>query len=469
MMHNKDLNLLELFSGAGGFLQGFLKAGFTFNNVFFSEIDKHAIANYKYNFKKATYAGSVKHIRGNQLPRIDIITFGSPCQDFSIAGNRAGLDGEKSSLIGEAIRLISEKRPSIFVWENVKGAFSSNEGRDFQAILREFTNLGGYRLEWQLLNTDWVLPQNRERIYLIGHLTGASFPGVFPISKNDRLFRNKIQRQPQAENCQCLKGNDNLKKDDTYISVPKKAGCLSGGGNSGGLNSDMTTIETGVLRTFSKGTDFRKIQSDLSPSLSARVRKDGNNQPVIKIQPVLTIDRKIKRQNGRRFKEAGEPSFTLNCQDHHGIMITQTKELENGDSLNLKALKSKTRRGEVGKGKTHTLDTDPQQAVYQNKQIRRLTNIEWERLQGFPDDWTKKGLFLPKWIENYLRKRKRFTHPDLFQKMYESALIKFQSNQEKEIPNTQRYKLMGNAVTTDIVEIVALKIKDCLIQINTPL
>ena len=123
---------------------------------------------------------------GGAITRPNIITFGSPCQDFSVAGKRTGLEGQRSSLIGEAIRLITECRPDIFIWENVKGVFSSNDGEDFWAVVQAFTNIGGYRLEWQLLNTAWFLPQNRERIYLIGHLaeTGGRFK-VFPIGEGD--------------------------------------------------------------------------------------------------------------------------------------------------------------------------------------------------------------------------------------------------------------------------------------------
>ena len=184
----QDLVLLDLFSGAGGFHMGLERAGFTFRKVYFSEIDKHAIANYKYNFPNAEYIGSVTDVRGGDLGRVDIITFGSPCQDFSLAGKRTGMEGERSVLITEAIRLISECRPSVFIWENVKGVFSSNGGADFWAILAAFANIGGYRLEWQLLNTSWVLPQNRERIYLVGHLAGGSEPGVFPFRDSDSVF-----------------------------------------------------------------------------------------------------------------------------------------------------------------------------------------------------------------------------------------------------------------------------------------
>src|SRR3990167_9613279 len=128
---NQKINIVELFAGIGGFSKGLMDAGFDIGKHYFSEIDKHAIANYKYNFKDAESIGSVTDVRGRELERPDIITFGSPCQDFSLAGQRKGMEGQRSSLILHAIRLIGECRPDFFIWENVKGTYSSNDGADF--------------------------------------------------------------------------------------------------------------------------------------------------------------------------------------------------------------------------------------------------------------------------------------------------------------------------------------------------
>ncbi|MEG2775435.1 MAG: DNA (cytosine-5-)-methyltransferase, partial [Acetivibrio sp.] len=198
------MKVIELFSGIGGFSKGIERAGYKISEHYFSEIDKHAIANYKYNFQNAEYIGDIKSIQSRDFGAIDIITFGSPCQDFSLAGKRKGLEGERSSLIGEAIRLISDIRPSVFIWENVKGAFSSNSGADFWAILQAFANIGGYRFEWQLLNTKWFLPQNRERIYLIGHFAGRSKPGVFPIGNEIAMDH---QRTAEKQIASCIQGS----------------------------------------------------------------------------------------------------------------------------------------------------------------------------------------------------------------------------------------------------------------------
>jgi DNA (cytosine-5)-methyltransferase 1 len=112
-MKKIKINHLDLFSGIGGFHLGFEKAGFEVNS-YFSEVDKYAIDVYKNNFKNSNYVGSVTDVRGTQLPKIDAITFGSPCQDFSLAGKRKGMGGQRSSLITEAIRLIDAVQTTFF-------------------------------------------------------------------------------------------------------------------------------------------------------------------------------------------------------------------------------------------------------------------------------------------------------------------------------------------------------------------
>ena len=313
------INHLDLFSGIGGFHLGFEKAGFEVNS-YFSEIDKYAIDVYKNNFKNSKYVGSVTDVRAEQLPRIDAITFGSPCQDFSLAGKRKGMGGDRSSLITEAIRLIDECRPRFFIWENVKGTFSSNNGEDFWAIIQAFTNIGGYRLEWQLLNTKWFLPQNRERIYLVGYLGDGSGGQVFPIRESNKQI-NELQRQ-QTNTC-----------------------CLT-----------------------------------------TRYGADGNGS--------YLIERKLNAQT--LDTTCNQAIITGGTQKNSAEMINQSPALTSA----------------MGMGGGHI--------PILNK-IRRLTPIECERLQGFPDNWTEYG-------------------------------------ESGKISDTQRYKMCGNAVTVDVVEAVAKNI-----------
>tara|TARA_R110001592_G_scaffold360106_1_gene667948 strand:+ start:66 stop:1190 length:1125 start_codon:yes stop_codon:yes gene_type:complete len=364
------MNHLDLFSGIGGFSLG-LKKVFNIKHTYYSEIDKYAIDVYKHNFKNSTYVKSITDVQGRNLPRIDVITFGSPCQDFSLAGKRKGMDGERSSLITEAIRLIKECRPRFFIWENVKGTFSSNSGSDFWAIIQAFTNIGGYRLEWQLLNTKWFLPQNRQRIYLVGYIRNGSKGQVFPITENNRKV-NDIQGQ-QANTC-TLTTRYEAGGNGSYIIKRK-------------LNAQETDLkQIGIIGKDSEATRVYNTNC-------AKTIKDGGGMGV---------------KTGL---------YMIQTNNKKGYEIASR-----GDTINYAVPTSKTRRGRVGKGVAQTLDTGCNQAVLDNK-IRRLTPIECERLQGFPDDWTKNGKELGT------------------------------------ISDSQRYKMCGNAVTVDVVEAVAKKIK----------
>jgi len=440
----KEIDILELFSGIGGFSKGFIDAGYTIKNHSFSEIDKHAIANYKYNFKDAEHIGSVTDVRGIKTP--DVLTFGSPCQDFSIAGKRMGMEGQRSSLIGEAIRLIAELRPAVFIWENVKGTFSSNNGQDFWAIIAAFANIGGYRLEWQLVNTSWFLPQNRERIYLIGHLAGRSKPGVFPFTENGGLFNKQkgtIQRRPQAENSTTIKQGFGNKADDTFISVPKIAGCLTGGGHSGGLHSDMTTIK--VNSATKKGYEVAQEGDSInfsnpnSETRRGRVGKvvaqtlDTQGNQAVMIPHISRTDeakahRKASMANGKDHTpfqgkkiewKISDVMNTITCATQKDNLVKSGTWRTHKDGNGFRELKSElagtlpARAREDGSG---------QAVISIQNQIRRLTEIECEKLQGFPDNWTKYG-------------------------DYNGAI--------KEIARTQRYKMCGNAVTVAVVKAIA--------------
>lgn len=171
---------LELFSGIGGFSKGLEVAGYNFDTVYYSEIDKHAIANFKYNYPYAKHIGSVTKISSANIKHPDIITFGSPCQNFSPVGDGKGLLGKESHLISYAIEAVRRFRPDIFIWENVKGILFTRHRADFWSIIKAFADIGTYRLEWQLCNSAWLLPQNRERIFLVGRVAEKCTDNLFP-------------------------------------------------------------------------------------------------------------------------------------------------------------------------------------------------------------------------------------------------------------------------------------------------
>ncbi len=191
------MNYLDLFSGIGGFSLGLHRAGFKFDKHYFSEIDPYATKIYSRHFPDAVGLGSITGVNPSELGKVDIITFGFPCQDLSSSGKRAGITGGRSGLFFEATRLIRELRPSIFIFENVKGLLTSNRGQDFEVVLREIADIGLYECEWQLLNTAWLLPIDRERVYFVGRIradNGSS--SVFPLEFKRSLDARKTRPLP---------------------------------------------------------------------------------------------------------------------------------------------------------------------------------------------------------------------------------------------------------------------------------
>ena len=158
----------------------------------YSEIDKYAIKTYERHFKHDNYGDATK-INPTELPDFDLLVGGFPCQAFSIAGKRKGFDDTRGTLFFDIARILAEKRPRHMVLENVKGLLSHDGGKTFQTILGVLSDLG-YRVEWQVLNSkDFGVPQNRERIYFIGHLRGECSGEVFPIINTHRQATKPIQ------------------------------------------------------------------------------------------------------------------------------------------------------------------------------------------------------------------------------------------------------------------------------------
>ena len=420
-----EINQLDLFSGIGGFHLGFERAGYKVKS-YFSEVDKHAIAVYKQQFKDSTYVGSVTDVRGAELPSIDLITFGSPCQDFSLAGKRKGMGGERSSLILEAIRLINECRPRAFVWENVKGTFSSNDGRDFAAILQAFANIGGYRLEWQLLNTSWFLPQNRERIYLVGYSTAPSgdWRGVFPIGEDNRAY-DGVQRQV-SKTLTCRYTADS---NGSFL-ITNKQSAEKFKVKSATKAGYETAEEVDSINLSNPNSETRRGRVGKG---KAQTLETSCNQAVVQPYSDIEIGDIRYDEGGFRPRKNGiapalvgnsNKSGTPNCSI---LKINESVQpVQIGQSTKTFAHKSGTLIGKEGQDAFTIRSSNPNGVKDQSYRIRRLTPIECERLQGFPDNHTEYG--------NY-------------------------DGEVKKMSNTQRYKQCGNAVTVDVVKAVAEQLK----------
>lgn len=177
------MKYFSLFSGIGGFELGIGKRG---KCVGFSEVDKYAIQIYQKHFPEHKNYGDIKNIKTEDLPEFDLLVGGFPCQSFSIAGKRRGFDDTRGTMFFEIARILKAKQPRLLLLENVKGLLSHEEGRTFATIISTLDELG-YDLQWQVLNSkNFGVPQNRERVFIVGHLRGTSRPKVFPLSKDDK-------------------------------------------------------------------------------------------------------------------------------------------------------------------------------------------------------------------------------------------------------------------------------------------
>src|SRR3990167_712646 len=164
------MKVFSTFAGVEGIGMGLPEE---WERVGFSEIDKYASQVLAYHHPNVKNYGDITKIDWRQVPDFDVLTGGSPCQDFSIAGKRQGLNGTRSSLAWEFIRGLRDKQPKYFIWENVKGVMSSRGGWDFANLLCAFSE-SGYSLWWQILNAkDFGVPQNRERIFVVGFREGS--------------------------------------------------------------------------------------------------------------------------------------------------------------------------------------------------------------------------------------------------------------------------------------------------------
>jgi DNA (cytosine-5)-methyltransferase 1 len=277
----------------------------------YSEIDKYATQIYQSHFPSHKNYGDITKINADELPDFDFLCGGFPCQSFSIAGKRRGFADTRGTLFFDIARILQAKKPRLLLLENVKGLLSHDNGKTFATIVATLSELG-YDLQWQVLNSkNFGVPQNRERVFIIGHLRGTPRPEVFPL------------------------GTTNPKALE-YV---------------GGILSEKAKLwlDNGKMfsRNFPQGSRVYK-STGISSTIASQAGGLGAKTGLYAI-PVLTPDRPNKRQNGRRFKEDGEPSFTLTSQDKHGI--------------------------------------------YDGMKIRRLTPTECERLQGFPDNWTENGVY----------------------------------------------------------------------------
>ena len=392
----KQMTFLDLCSGIGGFRLGLESAGH--KCIGYCEYDKFARASYEamYDTEGEWKADDVTKLRPEDVPGADIWCFGFPCQDISVAGKQRGLVGKRSGIYYNIIDLIKGKeeddKPTYLLVENVKNLLSINAGFDFASVLSEMDE-AGYDCRWQVLNSkDFGVPQNRERVFIIANLRSRGRREILPLCGENAATLNQLVGGMQGYR---VYGTDGISA--TLV------------GNAGGAGAKTGLYFIDQSNTAPKITDTARCLT--ARYTAGMVNHTAMNSAVMEVHPVLTPERMEKRQNGRRFKEDGEPMFTLTSQDRHGAFVCEkvneedevilhvrnaTKagfdEAHSGDGINLAFPESRTRRGRVGKQCSQTLDCSGQMgAVLKCGRIRRLTPRECFRLQGFPDSLYEKA------------------------------------------------------------------------------
>ena len=300
MDKQNNLTLGSLFDGSGGFPLGGLLAGIT--PVWSSEIEPFPVRVTTKRFPHMKHYGDISVLNGAELPPVDIITFGSPCQDMSVAGKRSGLDGSRSSLFFEAIRIIKEMRgatdgkyPRYIVWENVPGAFSSNKGQDFRAVLEEvckvkdaevsipfpgkWENAGrimgnGYSVAWRQFDAQfWGVPQRRKRIYLVADFAGGSAGKILFESEGLSGYSAEGFRSWQTAAGASAEGSGEtggFSVDGYNSSVDEVAATL-------GVNCGVSIGRNGVMVLNDQGGSRMDVTEDMTCTL----RAESHHPPLV--------------------------------------------------------------------------------------------------------------------------------------------------------------------------------------------
>lgn len=463
------MKFLDLFAGIGGFRRGLERSGHTC--IGHVEIDKYANKSYMamYGLEACPYgvdsgpnsckmcspevredcdgktcngewyAKDIKQIRAGEIPKAEIWTFGFPCTDISISGRMAGLHGERSGLFFTVVGLLKgtapQDKPRYLIVENVKHLVSSEKGTAFTTVLFELWE-AGYDTEWCVVNSkEFGVPQHRERVYLVGHLRNGRAGEIFPLGRANPAPVKRLIDGKQGKRVY----------DPSGTSITLTANGVGFAGRTGLYAVEQQIPPCATFIDLSKKPQFTESARCLRARQYSGIGNfKGETSGVFIceghpdcVRAVITPGRLNKRQNGRRFKESGEPCFTLTCQNQHGVLICCYDEglpireakaegyttAHHGDGINLAYPNSRVSRGRVGKQCSQTLLTGGSMGVMLCCRIRRLTPRECWRLQAF---------------EDFLFDRARAAG----------------------ISDAQLYKQEGNAVTVNVVYEIGLQLAE---------
>jgi DNA (cytosine-5)-methyltransferase 1 len=410
----------SLFSGIEGFGLGFEYAGFAM--CWGCEIEKNARSVWRKHYAPLPLYLDVAMVSGADIQPVDVLTFGSPCQDLSLAGKRAGLAGERSGLYHQAIRIIAEMReatnglyPRFAIWENVYGALSSHGGRDFRTAMHALAEIGAVDIAWRVFDAQFFgVAQQRRRVFVVADFGGqcagevlfepASVPGNTP----SRRQTGEVVAAISASGVGTCGADDNQAQAGHLI-----ARCL---------NANATERYDASVETF-------VVAHTLTASYASNYgRTAGNNGGVHNLLPVAF--------DCRNLSETGEIAHTLQSKESGGYSLNYQPIVfvPNGLSVALRGRDGGATAelgGEVATTLRASQGGGDKPYVLTWAGVRRLTPRECERLQGFPDDWTADGID--------------------------------EKGNPFQLSDSARYRALGNAVCVNVVEWLGKRVRNVLI------
>lgn len=395
----------SLFSGIGGFDLGFDRAGIPAR--WQCEINPAARKVLAYHWPDVPCRDDVTALDGADLAPVDVVTFGSPCQDLSVAGTRAGLDGDRSGLFFAAIRVIREMRdatartamgggiprPRWAVWENVPGAFSSNAGRDFGAVLDALADLGALDVAWRTLDARWFgVPQRRRRVFVVADFGGESAAEILALGEG-------------------VQGRARPGRAEGQVVGALTASSVGGGGASDALAGHLIPCLTDPARMDDQSTG-QLVPQTFAWQTTGTARTDIHDRPGT--ARALTANQTLAVAfNARQDPDSGPVVGALDTDGSTHAVALAVRGREGGAQLEVGGpVANAVRAGDGGSSRqplvfdraqvTHpdnrsnpqpgdpapTLAAGSELTVATPGLVRRLTPTECERLQGFPDGWT---------------------------------------------------------------------------------
>jgi DNA (cytosine-5)-methyltransferase 1 len=432
------MRVLSLFSGVGGFDMGLEAAGFT--TVFQCEIDKHARSVLDYHWPDTPKWDDVSTLTGAHILEVtggvDVVAWGSPCQDLSLAGKRAGLSGERSGLFHEGIRIIKELRelsngkyPTWSIWENVVGALSSNRGADFGEVLYEMDEAGACFSEWTVLDAQYFgVPQRRRRVFVsscfdssVSERCGSP---LFPVSES---LRGDSSQGIETGKAVTRKTQDRIGTGGQWAAGSTSDGVLTTvvtskwhkgtGGPSGSEHYNLVVepVTFSKSRRAQSSTDVETwVESDVTPTLNVFDVGDTRATTAI-IEPVLAFD----TQFGSNANVFEDQSPTLKSSQQSPSVTQESPMLIDGRRVDdvrvyTEPVQTLQERMDTGGNNVPVVAQETPPTLV----VRRLTPLECERLMGWPDNHTTIGTNGP-------------------------------------ISDTQRFKMCGNGVASPVATWIA--------------